>query len=967
MPRIGIGSGTANGILKSCILLLGLFAALRAQPLAASEPYRIGRAITDITGPVVGIKMLGYVRPDQITEGLHLRQYARTFVIAQADGSQPLAIVTTDLQSITQAMVLSVLEKLKAELGDTYRLDNLILAATHTHAVPGGYWHNGADTPLGAPFNPEHYEALCDAITKSIVAAHRDLQPGTIRLAVGDVVEGGINRSADAYQQNPEAERERYPSNIDTQMILLRFDRGGRPIGILNWHAVHPTSMSFHNKLISSDNKGYAMVAFERWWREKHPQEQPSDGPFVAAFAQSNCGDVTPNLTLKQRGPGKDEFESTKIMGQRQCDAAIRLFESASEKLHGPIDYRQSFVNFGGLTVKDAWTHAGDQLTGPAAYGYSFAAGSTEDGGGQELLFREGMTKPQAFIETLAKQVLPIAPPSDAVRKLHQPKPILLAPGATDPPSLPNVLPVSVARIGQLAIAVGPAEYTTMSGRRFREAVKSELPGIEQVAVAGYANDYLGYVATREEYEIQHYEGAATLYGPWTQAGYSQEFARLASDIAAGRPSETSEPPADMRSVTRPTPLGTPGDDVPDGAKFGDVVETGQAAYAPGEIAAATFWSGHPQNGYRSDREFAAVERREGDDWKRVVADGTWDLKVRFKQPPENRSRTAPFLCRIEWDIPADTVAGTFRFVHHGVHKSATDGTLHEFTAHSQPFIVGAIKTADQAPAKGPTNLKVLTWNIQMLPTFPPVEPLNKGQAMRAPWIVEFLNQQDYDVVCLQEVIDKKMTQLLKDGLKESYPHQVSVDSKRGVTGCVGGILFVSRIPLKYVDHIVYKNVSGVDAMAEKGCVLVEGERDGVRFQLAGTHLQAGDPKAREAEVPEIEEGILAKHRAEGVPVILLGDMNIGAGEPAFEMLLKTTRMTAFPLNDPRPFTTDGENSWNRSNKNPRHIDHVLLDSQGSSTTIERQTIQRARRQHEGKTIDLADHYGVAAEIQLAK
>lgn len=945
------------------VLIFGLLLAACARPVAGQQPYQIGRAKTDITGPVVGIKMLGYVRPDQITEGLHLRQYARTFVIAQADGSKPIAIVTTDLQSVTQAMVLSVLEKLKAELGDVYHYDNLILAATHTHAVPGGYWHNGADTPLGAPFNPEHYEALCDAIAQSVVKAHRDLKPGTIRLVVGEVIEGGVNRSAEAYRQNPEAERARYASNIDTQMILLRFERDGQPIGILNWHAVHPTSMSYHNKLISSDNKGYAMVAFERWWQDKHPEAAVQDGEFVAAFAQSNCGDVTPNLTLKQRGPGKDEFESTKIMGQRQCDAAIRLFETPGSELHGPIDYRQSFVNFGNLLVKDAWTHAGDQTTAPAAYGYSFAAGSTEDGGGQELLFREGMIKTQAFIETLAKQVLPIAPPSEAVRKLHLPKPILLAPGAADPPALPNVLPVGVARIGQLAIAVGPAEYTTMSGRRFREAVKSQQPGIEEVAVAGYANDYLGYVATREEYEIQHYEGAATLYGPWTQAGYSQEFARLAADIAAGRPSQTCEPPADMRGVTRPTPLGTPGDDEPAGAKFGDVVEDAQPAYAPGEIAAASFWSGHPQNGYRPERELAAVERQDGETWKRVVADGDWDLKVRFKQPPENRSRTAPFVCRLEWEIPANVEVGTYRLKHSGVYKTSSDGQLHKFTAHSQPFTVGTAKTADKQSA----NLKVLTWNIQMLPAIPTIAKLNKGQAMRAPWIIDFLNKQDYDIVVLQEVIDKKMTQLLKDGLKDSYPHQVSVNSKRGVTGCVGGILFVSRIPLKYVDHIVYKNISGVDAMAEKGCVLVEAEHEGLRFHIAGTHLQAGDDKVRDAEVPEIEDGILAKHRASGVPIILLGDMNIGVDEPAFEMLLKTTKTTAFPLDDPDPTTTSPRNSWHKPNKRGRHIDHVLLDPQGTQTTILRQTVQRARQEHEGKMIDLADHYGVVAEIKLAK
>ncbi len=335
-------------------------------------------------------------------------------------------------------------------------------------------------------------------------------------------------------------------------MILLRFERDGRPIGVLTWHAVHPTSMSYHNHLISSDNKGYAAYAFERWWKEQH-SALAGDGPFVAAFAQSNCGDVTPNLSLDQRGPGQDEFDSTRIMGGRQCAAAIRLFESASEELAGPLDSRQSYVDFGNLVVRDKWTHAGDQRTGPAAYGYSFAAGSTEDGGGQQLLFKEGMTQPNQLIETIARQVMPIKPPSDAVRKAHAPKPILFAPGTATPPFLPNVIPLGVARIGQLALAVGPAEFTTMTGRRFRETIEHSLPGVKYVAVAGYANDYVGYVATPEEYQVQHYEGAATLYGPWTQAGYQQEFARLAADMAAGRPSATHEPPPTCaaRSVPR--------------------------------------------------------------------------------------------------------------------------------------------------------------------------------------------------------------------------------------------------------------------------------------------------------------------------------------------------------------------------------------------------------------------------------
>ncbi len=679
-----MGKTLARGgqILLALSIMLGAATAVRAE-----QPYRVGRAIRDITGPPVGIKMLGYVRPDQITEGIHLRQYARTFVIADRDAKKHLAIVTTDLQSVTHSMVLSVLEKLAAEIGDVYHLDNLVLAATHTHAVPGGYWHNGADSPLGAPFNPEHFQQLVDAIADSVVAAHRDLKPARILIAVGDVEAGGAQRSRAAYLENPQAERDKYPADIDTRMILLKFVRDGQPIGILNWHAVHPTSMSYHNRLISSDNKGYAALAFERWWNREHAQTQDQNGSFVAAFAQSNCGDVTPNLTLKQRGPGKDEFESTRIMGDRQCAAAIRLFDSATEDLAGPIDYRQAYVNFGALVVRDAWTGHGDQTTGPAAYGYSFAAGSTEDGGGQPLLFKEGMTRPDKLIETLAKQVVPVAPPSDEVRAAHRPKPILFAPGAVDPPLLPNVIPLGVARVGQLALAIGPAEFTTMSGRRFRQAIEQSLPDVKYVAVAGYANDYVGYVATREEYEIQHYEGAATLYGPWTQAGYAQEFARLAADIAAARPSATEPPPADVRGAVRPTQLGTPADDAPTAAQFGDVIADVSEVCSPGDAASASFWSGHPQNDFRCERIYATIERQQDGAWQPLAIDGDWEVRLCWKQPPENRSRTAPFVCRIDWQIPKETQPGTYRIVHRGVYKTA-DGEVHPLTCMSRAFRV---------------------------------------------------------------------------------------------------------------------------------------------------------------------------------------------------------------------------------------------------------------------------------------
>ncbi len=284
-------------------------------------------------------------------------------------------------------------------------------------------------------------------------------------------------------------------------------------------------------------------------------------------------------------------------------------------------------------------------------------------------------------------------------------------------------------------------------------------------------------------------------------------------------------------------------------------------------------------------------------------------------------------------------------------------------------FIGASRGTAADAPK---ANLKILTWNIQMLPALDFLSnDLQKKQSLRAPWIIEYLNKQDYDIVALEEVIDRKITEQFKAGLRDQYPYIIAPPSKAGIAGASGGVFIASRIPLKYLTHIVYKNVAGVDRLAEKGCLLVEGERDGVKFQLAATHLQAGHNDMKEKEIQEIFDGIIKPYRQKGVPQFLVGDLNVASDtadeRSRWKMLLKTTEMKEYPTDDPRPWSVDNENSWNRRDKHGERIDHVLLNPRGTKSTIVRQTIQRAFKEHDGQRMDYADHYGVIAEVLIRK
>ena len=83
----------------------------------------------------------------------------------------------------------------------------------------------------------------------------------------GEVENAGINRSPSAYLMNPPEERARYPTNVDTDMSLVKVVEGGSGVslGAFSWFPTHGTSMSRDNKLISGDNKGAAARFFEDW------------------------------------------------------------------------------------------------------------------------------------------------------------------------------------------------------------------------------------------------------------------------------------------------------------------------------------------------------------------------------------------------------------------------------------------------------------------------------------------------------------------------------------------------------------------------------------------------------------------------------------------------------------------------------------------------------------------------------
>jgi hypothetical protein len=117
---------------------------------------------------------------------------------------------------------------------------------------------------------------------------------------------------------------------------------------------------------------------------------------------------------------------------------------------------------------------------------------------------------------------------------------------------LPDTIPLGIYSIGHVGIATLPGEFTMVMGRRISDEIRQRLKGkikntqLEQqdgkkdadyeIVLIGLANEYLSYFTTPEEYQMQAYEGASTLYGAGAGEFVRFNLVELAKKLGNGPP-----------------------------------------------------------------------------------------------------------------------------------------------------------------------------------------------------------------------------------------------------------------------------------------------------------------------------------------------------------------------------------------------------------------------------------------------
>lgn len=544
--------------------------------------FETGISKTDITAYKKGVGMMGYGMHFNVVEGIETSLHARAFVFRDAESGKKTAIVVCEMAFVTISIKRGVLKKLNRfhpELGFTD--ENLMISAQHTHSGPGGYSHHGFYNLSIPGFVTEVYQQIVEGIYEAIVQADQNLRPSTLQLADGEFApdqEVAFNRSIDAYLQNPDAKKLTPKDThlaVDRTMRLLKISTpSGEPMAAINWFGVHCTSVHNDNRKVNWDNKGYAADQME-----KEIRADAGNPDFIAAFAQGPTGDVSPNYVWDRkkkwtRGKFENDIESAKYNGGLQAAKALELFQKATENpaIESEIDTGLMYVNFAHVEPHPDFTGGVTGVrTGPACHGVSFFAGTVEGPGMPKVvawvsrristLMKGYEYTISAFLSKSKRQAI------FEKYRIHGPKHILVeagerkvfatrdvknlvVPGFVDKslaafkahhrsggldnkPWTPQVLPLQIIILGDVAIVSVPGEPTTIAAKRIRDMLMVELAprGIREVIIAPYANAYSGYITTREEYLLQRYEGGHTVFGEWTLAAFMTKYRELAREM----------------------------------------------------------------------------------------------------------------------------------------------------------------------------------------------------------------------------------------------------------------------------------------------------------------------------------------------------------------------------------------------------------------------------------------------------
>ncbi|HEY5640784.1 MAG TPA: neutral/alkaline non-lysosomal ceramidase N-terminal domain-containing protein [Dehalococcoidia bacterium] len=434
-----------------------------------------GAAVADITPPV-GVQMDGYGARTQPSLGVHDELMARVLVLEQGD--ETAVIISCDLLGMHPHVASEVRARAGAETG--VRADGVVIAATHNHAGPVGL-RGGMFSQLDDSLAETLVGRVCGAIEEAWLSR----RPASIKHASADVATISLNR------RDPE-----WPKDTALHVVLLDGEDG--PVATLLNFACHATVLDATNLMLSGEFPGAACRLIQR----------ETGAPCV--YLNGACGDVNP-VWIAQ------DFAGVQRAGQIVGAQALRLAAEMRALGPGQRSHNIRWDEFPevpplGRLVEPSLRVVRREVALPRRAFDSddaYAARLEEIGAAREVAPAGSLEKRAATAQLTRFQAERWAAAWDRRSPAR---------AATE---------VQAIRLGDgLAVMALPGEFFSETAAAIREAAP-----FDDVLMACYANDYLGYVVPEHAYEEGGYEPGMTSYAPGAEAIVRDAAVRLLIEV----------------------------------------------------------------------------------------------------------------------------------------------------------------------------------------------------------------------------------------------------------------------------------------------------------------------------------------------------------------------------------------------------------------------------------------------------
>lgn len=422
-------------------------------------PLRAGAAASNISPPL-GISLNGNM---QDKPALHIHDELNARCLVLDDGRERIAFVLVDSCMVPRWIIDAAKEA--AQNGTDLPLDRIVVSATHAHSCPtvAGVFQSEPDQ--------EYCEFLIGRIADGLRRAVNVLQPAEIGWGVGREPGEVFNRrwkmqpaslaaapnpfgGVDRVRMNPppgnaDLIEPAGPTDPDVSLLAVRRASDKSPLAVLANYSLHYVG-DVGPGHVSADYFG----AFARHLGKQLGADD-LDPPFLGLMTNGTSANINNVNFQEPRNRGSMPYERINAVAAAVAREAAKVYKQIEFRTDAKLDMRETGVTCG--------------VRKPARDEIARAKYILAQGQGEPLQTRE---------EIYARETLLLV----------------------DYPAQVETV-VQALRIGDLAVTTFPCETFVETGLQ----VKRESP-FKPTFCISLANDYAGYLPTREHHELGVYE-----------------------------------------------------------------------------------------------------------------------------------------------------------------------------------------------------------------------------------------------------------------------------------------------------------------------------------------------------------------------------------------------------------------------------------------------------------------------------